>query len=196
VLGVAGSAAAPVPGPHRPAAHVPDGVPAGALIAFGGQYLMRRTERQERNTALLLEQCAVIVALSHDYRNRVWEERNDLSNDAVANWDIGSYRLAEARLRILAPDPGFIDTLTALRKTGIALGTAWRLSPGDETALERASSAHNDAIGTSLRPALKSPRARHGRGGGPASPRGTRRLSPLLSCRRTHAGVLRRRRSG
>ena len=117
------------------------------LIAFGGQYLMRRTERQERNTALLLEQCAVIVALSHDYRNRVWEERNDLSNDAVANWDIGSYRLTEARLRILAPDPGFIDTLTALRKTGIALGTAWRLSPGDETALESALSAHNDAIG-------------------------------------------------
>ena len=57
------------------------GVLAGALIAFGGQYLMRRDERQERNITLLLEQCAVIVALSYDFRNRVWEERNQLAND-------------------------------------------------------------------------------------------------------------------
>jgi hypothetical protein len=123
------------------------GVLAGALIAFGGQYLMRREERHERNTALLLEQSAVIVALSYDYRNRVWEERNQLANDAVANWDVGTYRLAEARLRILAPEPDFVAALTAVRKTGIALGTAWRLSPADEAAIESAWSAHNDAIG-------------------------------------------------
>jgi hypothetical protein len=122
------------------------GVLAGALIAFGGQYLMRREERQERNFALLLEQCATIVALSYDYRNRVWEERNQLANDAVASWDIGTYRLAEARLRILAPEPEFMAALMTVRKTGIALGTAWRLSTADETTVESAWSAHGEAI--------------------------------------------------
>jgi len=52
------------------------GVVAGALIAFAGQYVMRRGEKQERFDALLLEQFAVIIALSEDFRNRVWEERN------------------------------------------------------------------------------------------------------------------------
>jgi hypothetical protein len=71
------------------------GVVAGAFVAFGGQYLMNKTERQERNTALLLEQCSLIIALSQDYRNRVWEERNQVASDVVGKWDIGTHRLAE-----------------------------------------------------------------------------------------------------
>ncbi|HEY6294364.1 MAG TPA: hypothetical protein VIX15_01770 [Streptosporangiaceae bacterium] len=83
----------------------------------------------------------------YDYRNRVWEERNQLADDAVANWDIGTYRLAEARLRILAPTPDLMAALTAVRKTGAALGEAWRLSPADKASIESALSAHNDAVG-------------------------------------------------
>lgn len=55
------------------------GVLAGALIAFVSQYLVGRSERQERNEALLLEQCALLIALSEDYRNRVWEERHQVA---------------------------------------------------------------------------------------------------------------------
>ena len=80
------------------------GVVAGAVIAFGGQYLLRRAERQDRNDALLLEQFAIIIALSEDYRNRVWEERNQVANSVVNAWDLGTYRLAEARLRVLSRD--------------------------------------------------------------------------------------------
>jgi hypothetical protein len=39
------------------------GVIAGALVAFCGQYLMRRSEIHERSETLLLEQAALIVAL-------------------------------------------------------------------------------------------------------------------------------------
>jgi len=77
------------------------GVIAGAAIALGGQYLTRRSEQRERLTTVLLEQCATVVALSEDFRNRVWEERNQLAENVVAKWDLAAYRLAEARLRIL-----------------------------------------------------------------------------------------------
>ena len=40
------------------------GVLAGALIAFVGQYLLRRTESQERNDTFVLEQCVLLIALS------------------------------------------------------------------------------------------------------------------------------------
>ncbi len=68
------------------------GVVAGALIAFAGQYVMGRGEKQERFDALLLEQFAVIIALSEDFRNRVWEERNHVASDVVGKWDLEAYR--------------------------------------------------------------------------------------------------------
>lgn len=101
------------------------GVLAGALIAFGSQYLVSKTERQERNTGLLLEQCAMIIALSEDHRNRVWEERHHVAVDVVAKWDIGAYRLAEARLKILSQEPDFLAALEALHKSGTELGISW-----------------------------------------------------------------------
>ncbi len=68
------------------------GVVVGALIAFAGQYVMGRGEKQERFDALLLEQFAVIIALSEDFRNRVWEERNHVASDVVGKWDLEAYR--------------------------------------------------------------------------------------------------------
>ena len=117
------------------------GVLAGALIAFGGQYLMGRSERQERNETLLLEQCALIIALSQDYRNRVWEERHQVASDVVGRWDIGTYRLAEARLQLLSGEPKLLAALEALHKSGVALGRAWRL--GSRKALPSPSARAN-----------------------------------------------------
>ena len=122
------------------------GVLAGALIAFGSQYLVSKTERQERNVGLLLEQCATIIALSEDYRNRVWEERQNIATDVVAKWDIGTYRLAEARLKVLSQEPAFVEALQALNKSGITLGRSWRLRSADETAVDAAWAAHRDTI--------------------------------------------------
>ena len=122
------------------------GVVAGAFVAFGGQYLVNRTERTERNIALLLEQCALIIALSHDYRNRVWEERHQVASDVVGKWDIGTHRLAQARLRILSRDPDFLAAMDALQKSGTALGRAWRLNPDDSAAVDSAWEANRDAI--------------------------------------------------
>ena len=51
------------------------GVVAGALIALVSQYLIRNSEARERKDALLLEQLAMIIALSGDYRDWVWQER-------------------------------------------------------------------------------------------------------------------------
>jgi hypothetical protein len=122
------------------------GVVAGAFVAFSGQYLMSRTERQERNTALLVEQCALIIALSEDYRNRVWEERNQVASDVVGKWDIGTYRLAEARLRVLSLEPDFLAALEALHNSGIALGRAWRLGTSDDATVDNAWAASRDAL--------------------------------------------------
>ena len=122
------------------------GVLAGALIAFGGQYLLRRTERQERNDTLLLEQFALIVALSEDYRNRVWEERNQVASGVVHAWDLGAYRLAEARLRVLSRDPSLVAAPEALHEAGGHLGKTWRLTPSDQAAVDNAWRAHRAAI--------------------------------------------------
>jgi hypothetical protein len=122
------------------------GVVTGALIAFGGQYLIGRTERQERNDTLLLEQFALVIALSEDYRNRVWEEYNHVASNVVGKWDIGTYRLAEARLRVLSQEPEVVAALEALQEAGSALGRAWRLASSDKAAVESAWEAHRDAI--------------------------------------------------
>lgn len=122
------------------------GVLAGALIAFAGQYLVGRSERQERNEALLLEQCALLIALSEDYRNRVWEERHQVADDVVGKWDIGTYRLAEARLRVLSRDSKLLAAIEVLHQSGTALGTAWRLGPDNKAVVDSTWAAHGDAV--------------------------------------------------
>jgi hypothetical protein len=122
------------------------GVIAGALIALGGQYLLRSTERKDRNSTLVLEQCALLIALSEDFRNRVWSERNGEEAGYVAGWDIGSYRLAEARLRLLSPGLAVAADLEPLRETGKDLGKAWQFTPDNEAAVDSAWKAHRAAI--------------------------------------------------
>ena len=121
------------------------GVIAGALIAFGSQYLVSRTERQERNTGFVLEQCALVIALSEDHRSRVWEERQGTAVDLVAKWDIGAYRLAEARLRVLSQEPNLLAALEALRESGKELGLAW-FGAVDEAVVDTAWAANRAAI--------------------------------------------------
>lgn len=65
------------------------GVVAGALIAFAGQLAMQRRGERDRFDSLLLEQFAMIIAISEDFRNRVWEERNQVASDVVGKWDLG-----------------------------------------------------------------------------------------------------------
>jgi hypothetical protein len=122
------------------------GVVAGALVALVSQYLVRNSEARERKDMLLLEQLAVLVALSEDYRNRVWEERTKVATGVVATWDLGAYRLAEARLRILCQDSNVLSALLSLKKAGGELGTSWRLSPEDEARTQAAWEAHRAAV--------------------------------------------------
>jgi hypothetical protein len=122
------------------------GAIAGATIAIIGQHVAGRSEARERASTLLLEQCAQLVALAEDYRNRVWEERHKLSNEAVAAWDISAYSLAEARLRILCRDPSVLSALDALRQAGINLGKTWRVSRADGPNVQQAWEAHRDAL--------------------------------------------------
>lgn len=122
------------------------GAVAGALIAFGGQYATRRAETREQTRALLLEQFALLIALSEDFRNRVWEERTQIASGVVAAWDLGTYGLAQARLRVLSRDPVLLSALDLLHKKGKALGIAWRLDPGNESGIEDAWIQYRAAI--------------------------------------------------
>jgi hypothetical protein len=88
----------------------------------------------------------MVVALSKDYRNRVGEERNNIAADVVGAWDIGTFCLAEARLHILSSDPETLRTPNELRRSGAALGRAWRLKPHDEQTVDTAWRTHHDAI--------------------------------------------------
>jgi hypothetical protein len=140
------------------------GAVAGATIAIVGQYAARRSDARERAITLLLEQCAEVVALAEDYRSRVWEERNNLSNDAVARWNISAYQLAEARLKILCRAPSLVSALDALRKAGIALGKTWRLSRSEGPDVQQAWEAHREALNHFIMTsgAIVRPRTRNG----------------------------------
>jgi hypothetical protein len=122
------------------------GVLAGALIALGGQYLLRSTERKDRISTLVLEQSALLIAMSEDFRGRIWAERNEAATGLVEAWDAGAYRLAEARLRLLSPGSAVAAELESLRETGKDLGKAWSLAPGDTAVVDSAWKAYRVAI--------------------------------------------------
>jgi hypothetical protein len=122
------------------------GVVAGALVALVSQYLIRNSETRERRDTLLLEQLAMIIALSEDYRDRVWQERNNVATGVATAWDMRSYRLAEAKLKILCKDSNVLATLITLNRSGIELGSSWSLSPEDEARTEAAWKAHKTAL--------------------------------------------------
>jgi hypothetical protein len=95
---------------------------------------------------LILEQCAQLVALSEDYRNRVWEERNLGVTDLVAQWDLGGYRLADARLHLLSSDETVLTASRALHRAGVNLGVAWRTTPRSDGEIDTAWTNHKQAI--------------------------------------------------
>lgn len=121
-------------------------VVVGALIAFVGQAVAGRVERRGRIGDLLLDQCAQVVALEEDFRNRLWEERHLDQKDRVAGWDLVGYRLAAARIRLLASRHPMALALDEVRRAGTALGRYWRLGKIDEDEIERLWVAHKNAI--------------------------------------------------
>ena len=135
------------------------GVLAGAAIALLGQYGVRRMERRQARDALLLEQCAHVVALSEDYRNRLWEERKLGAENAVASWDMREYRLAGARIRLLTTNVEIGRALEQLVKIGTELGKAWRISRADNEELQQAWVAHREGLDNFVEVAGKAVRA-------------------------------------
>ena len=48
------------------------GALAGAAIALVSQYITNHSARRERDASILLDQCAQLIALTEDFRNRIW----------------------------------------------------------------------------------------------------------------------------
>lgn len=128
---------------------------AGAGIAIFGQYMTRRSESNARMAELLLEQCSQLVSMSEDFRHRLWEERELGLTGRVDAWDLGAFRLAAARLRILCSDEQVLKALDELNSSGKALGAYWRRRSIDAEELDaryqRAKSAAEDFITASAR---------------------------------------------
>ncbi|WP_194906204.1 hypothetical protein [Catenulispora rubra] len=103
----------------------------GATIALVGQQVTRRSEARRRGGELLLEQCALVVALAHDYTNRLWEEKELGLVGRVDGWDLQADRLAVARLRILSADNRLRQALEELEDAGEELGKYWRGGSSD-----------------------------------------------------------------
>jgi hypothetical protein len=103
------------------------GAVAGAAIAIVGQQLGYRAEARDQLQAQILEQCSQLVALSQDFRNRVWEERRGIPANPVKDWDFVGYRLAEAKLQLLAPTARLSHAIVDLRESGVELARQWRL---------------------------------------------------------------------
>jgi hypothetical protein len=123
---------------------------AGGAIALAGQYLTRRLDTRSRNVEMLLELCATIVALSEDFRNRLWEERLLGHTGRVDSWNLTDARLAEARLRIVSRDQRLLAALNEVTKSGGSLGAYWRRGQIEEDELQRRSDRNRDAIAAFL----------------------------------------------
>jgi hypothetical protein len=109
---------------------------AGAAIALVGQHISRRGEARTRGGELLLEQCAQVVGLAEDFRNRVWEEKELGLAGRVDAWDLSTDRHASARLRILCDDAALLRALDDLYEAGNRLGTYWRRGAADPAEFE------------------------------------------------------------
>jgi hypothetical protein len=99
---------------------------AGGAIALAGGYLARRRDERVRTGQLLLEQCAQVVSLSDDFRNRIWEEVELGHGDRVDGWDLFAYQSAVARIKLLTQDSALLDKLQVLTASGKAMGGLWR----------------------------------------------------------------------
>ncbi|MEM7272758.1 MAG: hypothetical protein AAF547_06745 [Actinomycetota bacterium] len=129
------------------------GAVAGATVAFAGQYFVSRAELGAAHRASVLEHCVELIALSEDFRNRLWEERRLATTGSVQGWDLNAYRRAEAALRLLTQDAQLHAAVDELRQTGQDLGSLWRRRghDGDQEQLESYLNAHQAAIKTFIR---------------------------------------------
>jgi hypothetical protein len=119
---------------------------SGGLIALSGQYLVHRDEDRKRRAAQILELCATMVALSEDFLNRLWEERNLGHTGRVDSWDLPASRLTEAKLRILVDDPQLLSALDEVQLSGKVLGASWRRGQIDDKEVEGRYREHRAAI--------------------------------------------------
>jgi len=103
----------------------------GALIALAGQQWGMHRANRTRAGELLLEQCAQLIALSEDFRNRAWEETVLGQQGRVDAWDLSGHRLATARVKILCQDSAVLAALTEMNESGTAYGS--HLRRGDLT---------------------------------------------------------------
>ena len=76
--------------------------------------------------------------MSGEFRSRVWEEAELGKQGQVDAWDLGGYRLAAARIRILSDDAALVAALGKFTNSGKRLGAYWRrgkvdfgISPGN-----------------------------------------------------------------
>jgi hypothetical protein len=122
------------------------GAVVGGLLTLGGQQLTARSEANRQHKSELLSNISTLVALSDDYRNRVWEERQALKDSAVANWDLTTFRLAQARLRVLLNDEDVLAAIDELQDAGIALGRLWRTQRVDGPEVQAAWERHKEAL--------------------------------------------------
>ena len=122
------------------------GVLLGGLIGFVTQRISERSNRSIASLQALTEAVALVIALSEDYRNRVWEQRNELDSNAVAAWDLKESRLAQSRVRLLTSDTKLLDCERALQRTGTDLGKAIRLAPSGDDDIQQAWEAHRLAL--------------------------------------------------
>jgi hypothetical protein len=122
------------------------GALAGGGIALLGQYGIRLADRRDKLAALFLEQCAQLVALAEDYRNRVWEERRLDLQGRVSEWRFGDYRLAAARIAIICRDTRLREALEQLNEAAKSLGKAWRPTERKDEQVEIAWRRHREAL--------------------------------------------------
>jgi hypothetical protein len=121
---------------------------AGAGVAFAGQFFVSKAERQAAQRETVLGHCVELIALAHDYRNRLWEERHLGVSDSVRQWDLNAYRRNEAALRLLTNDDHLHAKLESLGEAGRRLGAFWRLEgPNcDQDELDQRWKHHHVAI--------------------------------------------------
>lgn len=121
------------------------GVMLGGIIGIGSQWLSARETRRGRRWDVLVESLAEVAALEEDFRNRVWEVRNKISETAVDDWDTIAHRRARASLLILAESESLRTAERTLTSAGEALGRAVRLHQ-DDGVVEQCWIAHKVAL--------------------------------------------------
>ena len=106
------------------------GVIAGALIALYSQRFQQRAGEDTDIRKVLLQQCANVVALEHDFRHRVFDHRERKLPNTLPEWPRSKRREAEAQILILSTNDQLRDQLLLLRRKGAALAAA--LEAADE----------------------------------------------------------------